>query len=128
MRCPSCNGKRFISSFDGGRDECYLCRSLGVVTPEAQRAWAAEQDAERIRQIRVQLARDAMESTQWEQLSFAWGDTPKKVKNRKNVRCVVANSMPSTDHRQHSLAFEDLSEIPDGQQQHGSHAQQLAAI
>lgn len=132
MRCPSCNGKRFITGFDGGRDECYLCRSLGVVTPEAHRLWQAEQEAERIRLIRADLARQAIEATQWEQLAFEWEEHWAKVKveKAKKACCQTQERLPSTtDHRQISLAFEEPSEIiSDGQQQHGAYADQYATV
>lgn len=125
MKCPECRGKRFIADFCGDRMECWLCRSLGVVTPEANRQWLYEQDQERIRQIRLQLARDAAESTQWEQLAFDWGEEV-KVEKIKKVSCQPPKPLPSTDHRQPSLAF-DHETIPDGQQ-HGSYADQYATV
>lgn len=128
MKCPECRGKRFLTDFTGERMECWLCRSLGVVTPEANRQWLYEQEQERIRQIRLQLARDAMESTQWEQLAFAWDDAPAKVKVEKPKKpcCVTLHPLPSTmDHRQPSLAFEEPSEIHG--HQHGTHAPDLVA-
>jgi hypothetical protein len=124
MKCPCCAGKRFIIGFEG-RDECYLCRSLGVVTPEAQRQWAAEQDAERIRQIRADLVRQAVESTQWQQLAFDLGDEVKAEKTKK-VGCQPPQRLPSTTDRQPSLAF-DHEMISHGQQ-HGAYADQHAAV
>jgi hypothetical protein len=124
MKCPCCNGKRFIVGFDG-RDECYLCRSLGVVTPEASRQWFYEQDQERIRQLRMQLARDAAESTQWQQLAFDLGDEVKTEKPKK-VCCQPPKPLPSTTDRQPSLAF-DHEMISHGQQ-HGAYAVQHAAV
>lgn len=126
MKCPCCNGKRFILGFDNERDECYLCRSLGVVTPAANQQWLYEQDQERIRRLRAQLARDAAESTQWEQLAFDWGDEVKAEKTKK-VSCQPPKPLPSTTGHQPSLALEIPSEIiPDGQ--HGTYADQYVSV
>lgn len=125
MKCPCCNGKRFIADFTGERMECWLCRSLGVVTPEANQQWLYEQDQERIRRLRAELARDAAESTQWEQLTLDLGDVVKPEKSKK-VGCQPPKPLPSTTDHQPRLAF-DPEIIPHGQQ-HGTYADQHVPV
>jgi len=73
-RCPECKGRKYILAIDGSRDECYLCRAGGYVTPEKYSQWVVTEGALlRLQEERLkQLAREAPIYREYHQLAFQW--------------------------------------------------------